>query len=113
MTQDPSPTGTAEDLLRLEKLKHLRLPTLVGKRFLDVACQDGFFCGYAAFAGAQHALGLDRSAADVRLARKRFPHCEFVRGGWDRLPKGRFDVILLASNLLQGEDPTALVRSLV
>lgn len=113
MTQPPSIPGAAEDSLRLHRLKQLRLPILAGKRFLDLACGQGFFCGYAAYAGAQHAIGLDRSSEDLGQARKKFPYCEFIPGGWDALPEGRFDVILLASTLRPDEDLSALVRTLV
>lgn len=113
MTQLFPVSGTADDPLRLHKLKQLRLPVLAGKRFLDLACEQGFFCGYAAYAGARRATGLDSSASDIELARKRFPHCEFIQGGWDKLPEDQFDVILLATTLAPHEDLSALVRRLV
>ena len=113
MTQHLPISGAADDALRLHKLKQLRLPMLAGKRFLDLACEQGFFCGYAAYAGARQAIGLERSAADIEQARKNFPHCEFIQSGWDTLPEGPFDVILLASTLQPDEDLSALVRTLV
>lgn len=106
----PDATG---DSRTLDKLKLLRLPSLSGKRFLDVGCNEGFFCGYAAFEGAARSIGLDRSALFIERARQRFPACEFLQQGWDALPDDQFDVILLASALHYAGDQPALIRSLV
>jgi SAM-dependent methyltransferase len=97
----------------LDKLKALRLPGLEGRSFLDVGCNEGFFCGFAHFHRAARAVGIDRSAEFIARARARFPECEFHHQGWDRLPDGPFDVILLASALHYAEDQPALVRALV
>lgn len=97
----------------LEKLKALMLPDLAGRSFLDVGCNEGFFCGFAEFQGAARVLGIDYSAGFVERARQRFPGCEFRCQGWDALPDERFDVILLASALHYAEDQPALLRSLV
>ncbi len=97
----------------LEKLKALMLPDLAGRSFLDVGCNEGFFCGFAKFQGAARVLGIDHSAGFVERARRRFPDCEFRHQGWDTLPDERFDVILLASALHYAEDQPALLRSLV
>ena len=113
MTQYQSFPGAAGDSRSLDKLKALRLPVLAGKNFLDVGCNEGFFCGFAAYAGARHSVGLDRSAMFVERARTHFPHCEFIQGDWNTLPEGPFDVILLASALHYAEDQPALVHSLV
>jgi SAM-dependent methyltransferase len=91
----------------------LRLPSLVGRSFLDVGCNEGFFCGYAKFAGAQRVVGLDKSAEFIDRARKRFPDCEFVQQGWDQIPKGPFDVILLASSLHYADDQALLIQNLM
>ncbi len=101
------------DSQTLEKLKALRLPSLAGKTFLDVGCNEGFFCGYARFDGAIRAVGIDRSADIVSRARARFPDCEFLAQSWDRLPDGPFDVILLASALHYADDQPALVHALI
>lgn len=103
----------AGDSRTLEKLKALRLPGLEGRAFLDVGCNEGFFCGFAHFQGARRAVGLDHSERFIARARARFPECEFHRQGWDRLPDGPFDVILLASALHYAEDQPALVHELV
>ncbi|WP_242102688.1 class I SAM-dependent methyltransferase [Lysobacter sp. M2-1] len=106
----PDATG---DSRTLEKLKALRLPPLAGKRFLDVGCNEGFFCGYALFDGALRAVGIDSSALFISRARRRFPAGEFLHQGWEELPDGPFDVILLASALHYAEDQPGLIRSLV
>ncbi|MCR6663407.1 MAG: class I SAM-dependent methyltransferase [Luteimonas sp.] len=99
--------------LTLEKLKQLCLPDLGGKSFLDVGCNEGFFCGFAHFQGATQVLGIDGSKAFIDLARKRFPACEFLHQTWDVLPDRKFDVILLASALHYAANQPALIRALV
>jgi SAM-dependent methyltransferase len=47
------------------------LPKLEDKRVLDLGCGDGWFCRYAANAGAKCVAGLDPSARMLRLARDR------------------------------------------
>lgn len=106
----PDAPGDSESL---SKLKKLRLPSLVAKRFLDIGCNEGFFCGYAKFAGACEVVGLDASALFVERARKRYPQIEFLHQSWDSLPSGPFDVILLASSLHYAEDPSGLIDSAV
>jgi SAM-dependent methyltransferase len=113
MAQYQSFPDAAGDSRTLEKLKALSLPSLAGRRFLDVGCNEGFFCGYAAFEGAERSVGLDSSEAFVARARRRFPACEFVCRGWDQLPEGPFDVILLASALHYAQDQPALVHGLM
>lgn len=101
------------DSRSLEKLKRLRLPVLKGRSFMDVGCNEGFFCGFAHFAGASRVLGLDRSSKVIERARARFPDCEFRCQGWDVLPDEHFDVILLASALHYADDQSALLHTLV
>ncbi|HET6435852.1 MAG TPA: class I SAM-dependent methyltransferase [Xanthomonadaceae bacterium] len=113
MSQYQSFPDAAGDSRTLEKLKLLRLPSLAGKRFLDVGCNEGFFCGYAAFDGASRSVGLDASALFVTRARQRFPGCEFLQQDWQHVPEGPFDVILLASALHYADDQPALVERLV
>ncbi len=101
------------DSRSLDKLKALRLPVLKDRSFLDVGCNEGFFCGFARFAGADRVVGLDRSRSAIERARARFPDCEFHCRGWDALPDEHFDVILLASALHYAEDQPALLHTLV
>jgi len=113
MTQYQSFPDAAGDSLTLEKLKALRLPDLDGRSFLDVGCNEGFFCGFAHFQGARPAVGIDHSKQFIVRARRRFPECEFHHRDWDSLPQGPFDVILLASALHYADDQPMLIASLV
>lgn len=106
----PGLRGSSESL---EKLKALRLPPLKNKRFLDLGCNEGYFCGYAWFDGATEVIGIDRSKQAIRRARVRFPECQFLLQSWDHLPEGKFDVILLASALHYAEDQEALLHRLI
>ena len=106
----PDATG---DSRTLDKLKALGLPALKGKAFLDVGCNEGFFCGFAKFLGATRSVGIDRSAEFIYRAKMRFPDCEFHARDWEYLPDGQFDVILLASALHYAEDQPALIKRLV
>jgi SAM-dependent methyltransferase len=101
------------DSRTFEKLKALKLPDLSGRSFLDVGCNEGFFCGFAKFLGAKRVLGIDRSALFIERARRRFPDIEFLQQGWEQLPDERFDVILLASALHYADDQAALRHRLV
>jgi trans-aconitate methyltransferase len=101
----PGVKGSSESL---EKLKALRLPSLKGKKFIDLGCNEGYFCGYALFAGAAEITGIDRSAAAIGLARSRFPECTFLSQSWEQLPDEKYDVILLLSALHYAEDQEAL-----
>lgn len=96
-----------------DKLMHLKLPSLAGRTFLDVGCNEGFFCGFARFDGATRVVGIDKSALFIERARARFPEAEFLQQGWDDLPEGPFDVILLASALHYAHDQPALIARLV
>lgn len=96
-----------------KKLAALRLPPLSGKRFLDVGCNEGFFCGYALFEGASQVVGMDKSADAIGKAKLRFPDAEFINQSWNRLPEGRFDVITLLSALHYAEDQEALIYQLM
>lgn len=113
MVQYQSFPDAAGDSRTFDKLKGLRLPSLKDKSFLDIGCNEGYFCGFAHFVGATRSVGIDHSAEFVYRAQKRFPHCEFHARDWDHLPEGNFDVILLASALHYAEDQPALIGRLV
>jgi SAM-dependent methyltransferase len=113
MAQYQSFPGAAGDSRTLDKLKALHLPDLAGRSFLDVGCNEGFFCGFAHFQKAQRSVGVDHSRPFIDRARRRFPGCEFHHQGWEALPTGPFDVILLASALHYAEDQPALIHRLV
>src|SRR3546814_2465756 len=76
MTQYQSFPDASGDSRTLEKLKALKLPELGGLGFLDVGCNEGFFCGFAKFQGASRAVGIDQSRPFIERARARFPACE-------------------------------------
>ena len=113
MAQYQSFPGAPGDSHTVDKLKALRMPDLQGRSFLDVGCNEGFFCGFAHFQGASRSLGVDRSAPFIERARQRFPECEFLCQGWEKLPDEKFDAILLASALHYADDQAALVHRLV
>lgn len=113
MAQYQSFPDAAGDSLTLEKLKSLQMPDLKGRSFLDVGCNEGFFCGFARFQGASRVVGIDHSRQFIERARRRFEGCEFLAQGWDSLPEGKFDVVLLASALHYAEDQPALIGRLV
>ncbi len=113
MAQYQSFPDAAGDSRTLDKLKALRLPVLKGRAFLDIGCNEGYFCGFARFAGAARAVGIDHSAEFIRRAKARFPDCEFHARNWEHLPEGQFDVILLASALHYADDQPALIARLV
>lgn len=113
MTQYQSFPGAVGDSRTLDKLKALRMPDLAGRSFLDVGCNEGFFCGFAKFQGAHRVVGLDASAPFIARARQRFPECEFHCQDWTHLPEGPFDTILLASALHYAQDQAGLLHRLV
>lgn len=94
------PFGDAPGLVNSQgKLRALNLPPLVGKSFLDVGCNEGFYCKVASDAGACPVVGLDNFPFAVERARARFPNVTFVLRSWENLPEEKFDVILFASGL--------------
>ena len=113
MPQYQSFPDAAGDSVSLEKLKALRLPPLAGRSFLDVGCNEGYFCGFALFAGASKVVGLDASELFIERARRRFTQASFECQSWDNLPDAPFDVVLLASALHYAEDQAALLSRLV
>lgn len=97
----------------VEKLCALALPALRGAKVLDVGCNEGFFCGYAVARGATKVVGIDRDAGVIKAAQRRFPGATFLAVGWDALPEGQFDVVLLLSALHYAADQEALLHALM
>lgn len=87
-----------------EKLRRLQLPSLRDKSFLDIGCNEGFFCGYAKFLGASKVVGVDKNPEFAGLARKIFPDCEFRCQSWDELGGEKYDVILNSSAIHYADD---------
>jgi SAM-dependent methyltransferase len=113
VTPTSKPAPETADGGRLARIEALRLPPLGGLRFLDVACGDGLMCGFALADGAARVVGLGSDGEMLRQARERFPAAEFLAAGFDALPDGPFDVILLASALHLADDQADLVRRLM
>lgn len=105
--------GTKGGSRSLDKLIKLRLPPMEGKRFLDIGCNEGFFCGYAHFDGAEDVVGIDRSVNAIKKAKLRFPECVFYDQSWDVLPEGKFDVITFLSAIHYADDQEALIHRLM
>lgn len=95
------------------KLTSLKLPSLDGKSFLDVGCNEGFFCAYAIANGASRVVGLDYNPDFIAEAKRRVPEAEFINNSWDALPPHKFDVILLSSALHYASEPLKLLDDLV
>ncbi|EKO3597155.1 class I SAM-dependent methyltransferase [Vibrio metschnikovii] len=96
-----------------EKLIALRLPELTNKRFLDIGCNEGFFCGYALFDGATEVVGIDYSQEAISRAKLRFPQAQFHCQSWETLPEGKFDVITFLSAIHYADDQEALIHRLM
>ncbi|MGJ8516233.1 methyltransferase domain-containing protein [Carnimonas bestiolae] len=95
------------------KLSALRLPSLENLRVLDVGCNEGFFCGYSLFDGAQSVTGIDSSATAIEKAKRRFPECNFIRQDWSVLPEGPYDVILMLSALHYADNQENMIERLL
>lgn len=96
-----------------QKLHALHLPSLEGKTVLDVGCNEGFFCGYAAFQKARYVLGVDKNRSFLAKARKYFPQCHFLCLDWQDLPETKFDVIIFISAIHYAEDQKAMIDFLM
>ncbi|MEQ9638871.1 MAG: class I SAM-dependent methyltransferase [Alphaproteobacteria bacterium] len=72
------------------------LPEVKGKRVVDLGCGYGWFCRWAAEAGAADVLGLDVSEKMLAKARTDNAHAaiRYARADLDalELPEGRFDL---------------------
>ncbi|MDR2892703.1 MAG: class I SAM-dependent methyltransferase [Deltaproteobacteria bacterium] len=101
------------DSRSFEKLVGLYLPALRGKTFLDVGCNTGYFCGWAAFQGAAKVRGIDASPVFVSQAVELFPECSFACMSWDDLGPEKFDVILCISALHYAKDQQKLIALLM
>jgi len=84
----------AGDSHSFEKLTALYLPALQGKSVLDIGCNAGFFCGWAAFQGAAKVRGIDSNPAFIEQARLWFEECSFACMKWEDLDSEQYDLIL-------------------
>jgi SAM-dependent methyltransferase len=82
-----------------------------GARVLDVATGAGYVAAAAAGRGAQ-AVGVDFSAAQVALARRRYPALRFEEASADALPfaDDDFDAVVSSFGMPHFPDPDAAMR---
>lgn len=88
------------------KLSALTLPKLTGKRFLDIGCNEGFFCQYALSDGATRVVGIDAGEWYIEKAKARIPDYDtleqagrlrLLHATWWDLPDEEFDIIIFLS----------------
>ncbi len=92
-------SGCIPELIRAASLK-------AGDKALDVACGAGYVAAAARDQGAE-AIGVDFSAAQVRLAEQTYPGIRFIEGDAEALPfaDGEFDAVLNAFGLPHVPNP--------
>lgn len=95
------------------------LGTVRGRSVLEIACGNGYLTRRLKRRGATRAVGVDASAASIRIARRRetaHPSgAEFVRGDAARLsrfPAGSFDRIVANMALMDIRDAEATIREI-
>ena len=103
----------AGDSRSFEKLAALYLPVLQGKSVLDVGCNAGFFCGWAAFQGATRVRGIDSNPAFIEEARLWFEECSFACIQWEDLDLEQYDLILCLSAIHYANDQKYLLDMLM
>jgi SAM-dependent methyltransferase len=97
----------------LAKLKALRLPPLKDKSFLDIGCNEGFFCIFAYASGANLVHGIDANGDFIELAKLREERISYFNISWDDwIPDQKYDIILLTSALHYAKDPKALIKKI-
>lgn len=99
------------------KLQCLKFPEdMTGKSFLDLGCNEGFFCLEAKRRGASRVAGLDANVNAIQLARERAKNenldIQFIHSYWNTLPDEQFDFILLASSLHYETHPIWLFNNI-
>lgn len=104
--------GDSDSFAKLEKL---RLPKdMSGKSFLDIGCNEGFFCLEAVKRGASRVVGVDIDAKVLERARNRAEGkpITYKQSTWWELPKEKFDIILMSSALHYEPRPRELVAEI-
>jgi SAM-dependent methyltransferase len=96
-----------------DKLAVLYLPMLKGKSVLDVGCNTGFFCGYAAFQGAVRVRGIDSNPSFIEQAKQWFEECSFECMSWEDLDAEKYDLILCLSAIHYAGDQQRLLDMLM
>ena len=104
-----SASPSSEDNESLARLKSLYLPSLAEKSFLNIGCREGFYCGFASFAGARRVVGIDNNDECIKKANISFPACDFRQGGFSQLINEKYDIIIFS---IPGDRPCE-IESLV
>jgi SAM-dependent methyltransferase len=97
------------------KLERLRIPQmLTGRSFLDIGCNEGYFCNVAAKRGAARVVGIDFVKTNIEFARAKYPSpiIEWHQQTWASLPAGPYDVILWSSAMHYEMDPATVLRNI-
>ena len=95
------------------KLEAIQLPRdLSGKSFLDLGCNEGFFCLEALKRGATRVVGIDQNPDFIAKARSRVSEATFLEQSWQDLPAEKFDVILMLSALHYEDRPREFLHRL-
>ncbi len=87
---------------RREIITELLKQYVYNKKFLDIGCAEGMYCGIAKKMGAQEVVGLDISKTKIERAKAKHAECEFYRKDCHNIIKyyNTFDFIL-CSEVLQ------------
>lgn len=97
-----------------KKLERLRLPDdMRGMRFLDIGCNEGYFCNAAAERGAR-VVGIDFFEPALSFARERYrsDSIDFRLQTWEQLPEGQFDVVLWSSAMHYEREPGKIIANI-
>lgn len=101
------------DSLSANKLVAIDLPRLKDKTVLDIGCNSGFFCGFAAWQGARKVVGVDAGQEFIETARTLFPQCEFRCQDWMSIGDEKYDVIIFISAIHYAPDQQAMLDFLM
>jgi SAM-dependent methyltransferase len=99
----------------LHKMSRLKYPDdLTGKTFLDIGCNEGFFCGQALVRNAKRVLGIDFDSNFLSEAIRRYPseRAEYQLRSWLDLPDEKFDMIVWSSAMHYELDPISVLRNI-
>lgn len=102
--------GDKSDSNSHAKLQAILLPSLEGKRFLDIGCNEGFFCREAIRSGAKRVVGIEAVPHLAESARRNAPGAAILNQRWDTLPNEQFDVIIMLSALHYEPRPKDLMK---
>jgi SAM-dependent methyltransferase len=102
--------GMSDSALKLDRLGY---PVdLNGQSFLDIGCNEGFFCGVALKRGAKRVVGIDFEANALEFAKANYPGGEYIRSTWKTLPPGPFDLVQWSSAMHYELDPASVFEQI-